>query len=145
MRSLLPDVFRFVTIAGFAVLTGQVAAVVYFYVRANRLVRKVTDLTPPRPGLLPKYVALMTLSFWSLAAEVTWMSVQALGEEPSPWMVVHPIVVVLAATSLAMVMQFERRRVVAVEPVHAYHLPNATLIVDDPPIEKKKKKRWWRR
>lgn len=103
-----PDSLRTVIFAAYALMSGQIVAVIFYYLRAYRAARRTGA---PGAGLLPLHVWAISISFWLLATECAVFTYGRVGKPLIAWGMVNLFVFTLSAFALHVILRYERRRV----------------------------------
>lgn len=103
------DIFRFVLISMWLWIAGQTVFVIRYYYAARRGIKKGTA-----PGLLPKHVWLIGLSYLVLSGSAVFRHLDHLGEGAGnllPYLPVNLVGLAMGIYALHIMMSFQRSRV----------------------------------
>ena len=134
--SFASDVLRSIVMMGLFVLAGQTVATVLLYWHARRLATTAMGIERAKTrqmGLLPMHVALISLSYLSLAVETALHTWHRVGTHLTAWAVFNVAAFVVGNVALWKVNGFERTRIAEHRKMMLYRIdpPAQTIVVDE--------------
>lgn len=101
------DYLRAFTALLFVFLVSQTAATVWYYLAARHSEKRASKV---RPGVLPSHVTIVGASLIGLAAVAVWQNVTRIGEPFSLYLVINPVLLLMANRGVWLIAGYERRR-----------------------------------
>lgn len=124
------DSIRTLVIAAYALLTGQVLGILWYYTKANHIERR---REPGRDGrFLPSYIWLISVGVLGVTTECVIFTISRVGKPLAWWSVMNLIVFSMVNIALRQVLCFEHLRYLH---DHEEPLPGAQTLAEPPKLK----------